>query len=131
MSLLKAFNSHFIEFLEDVLHVFPDDKYLRTAITFSKHLTKINPSLIIKCWQDYVVNPYGKNIKNGDFDFFLKKDYTDDLGTSKQYNSTKLLKIISNIKDKSSTMRDNNRANVIKYLQNLTKLCHLYYKVSL
>ncbi len=130
MSILKAFNTHFIEFLEDVLRVFPDDKHIKTAIIFIQQLKKINPSLIIKCWKEYLVKPYGENIKNGDFDFFLKKDYTNDLGTSEQYNSTKLLKIISNIKQKSSTMKDNNRANVIKYLQNLTKLCYLYYNDS-
>ena len=31
MSILKAFNSHFLEFLDDVLTVFPTDKNIKTA----------------------------------------------------------------------------------------------------
>ena len=130
MSLLKAFNTHFIEFLEDVSRTFPDDIHIRTAVTFVRHLNKINPSLVVKCWKNYVVRPYSTNIAQGNFDFFLKKDYTDDLGISPQYDSSKLLIIINNIKKKSSAMGKNDRANVIKYIQNLTKLCQLYNKDS-
>ena len=36
MSILKAFNNHFIEFLDDVLNVFPDDKNIKTANGNSK-----------------------------------------------------------------------------------------------
>ena len=74
MSLLKAFNTHFIEFLEDVSRTFPDDIHIRTAVTFVRHLNKINPSLVVKCWKNYVVRPYSTNIAQGNFDFFLKKD---------------------------------------------------------
>ena len=130
MSLLKAFNTHFIEFLEDVARVFPDDTNIRTAATFVRHLNKINPSLVIKCWKDYVVRPYSTNIAQGDFAFFIQKDYTADLGISSQYDSPKLLKIIDNIKKQSSMMKKNDSANVIKYIQNLTKLCQLYKKDS-
>ncbi len=31
MSIIKAFNTHFIEFLDDVLTVFPDDKNVKTS----------------------------------------------------------------------------------------------------
>ena len=130
MSLVKAFNAHFIEFLEDVSRVFPTDTHIRSTIVFIRNIKKINPSLLLKSWHDYVVKPYGENIQTGNIDFFITKDYTDDLGTSTQYNSKKMLDIISDIKKKTATMNETDRNNVVKYLQNLTKLCNLYYNDS-
>ena len=131
MSILKAFNSHFIEFWDDVLYVFPNDVNIKTARMMVININKVNPSLIIKCWYEYVVKPYVSNVKKGNFDFFIKKDYTDDLGMSTEYDSPHILEIIKELKRKASGMGENNHAKIIKYLQNLTKLCNLYFKDSL
>ena len=34
MSLLKAFNNHFLEFIEDVIKIFPENLDIMTAKTF-------------------------------------------------------------------------------------------------
>ena len=130
MSILKAFNNHFVEFWDDILRVFPNDINIKTARLFIVNINKVNPALVIKYWHEYVVKPYVSNIKKGNFDFFIKKDYTDDLGTSSQYDSPKMLEIIKELKDKASRMGEHNHEKVIKYLQNLTKLCNLFFNIS-
>ena len=59
---------------------------------------------------------------------FLEKSYDEDVGTSDQYNGTKLLGIIELIRVKVRSMGKDNQIKTVKYLQNLTKLSSLYFK---
>ena len=126
MSIIKAFNNHFIEFLDDVLNVFPSDKNIKTAKYYISGIMKINPSIVVKAWHEYVVLPYSKQINESDWSFFMRKDYEKDIGTSEQYNSEKVLGAIELIRDKESKMSDNDQEKIIKYIQNLSKLSIMY-----
>ena len=126
MSILKAFNNHFIEFLDDVLNVFPDDKNIKTAKYYISGVIKINPSLVVKAWHEYVVIPYSEQINKGEWSFFASKDYKTDIGTSEQYNSEKVLGAIELIRNKASHMSKNNQEKIVKYIQNLSKLSIMY-----
>ena len=79
MSLVKTFNDHFMEFIDDVLVVFPSNMEIILARTTLLGIKKINPSLLIRYWYDYVNVPYKENIDNGDIDFFIEKDYSQDV----------------------------------------------------
>ena len=126
MSILKVFNSQFQEFINDVLLVFPEDINIKTAKFYIDKVMKVNPVLLIKSWQEYVSIPYASEIDNGDFSFFLSKDYKVDIGTSYQYNSENVLGAIRILKDTAQAMSDSNKSKIIKYLQNLTKLSVMY-----
>jgi hypothetical protein len=126
MSIIKAFNSHFIEFLDDVLTVFPGDKNVKTSRYYISGVMKINPSIVVKAWHQYCVLPYSKQIEDGDWSFFMVKDYKQDIGKSDQYNSEKVLSAIELIKDKASNMSEENQKKIVKYLQNLSKLSIMY-----
>ncbi|MCK4820818.1 hypothetical protein KA005_33945 [bacterium] len=126
MSILKVFNSQFNEFLTDILVVFPDDTNVKTAKFYVEKLMRVNPSLIIKAWHEYVTIPYFKEIEAGDFRFFLSKDYESDVGISESYDSENVLGAIQLIKTKAQLMSTENTAKIIKYLQNLTKLSTMY-----
>ncbi len=126
MSILKAFNNHFIEFLDDVLNVFPEDKNIKTAKYYISGVMKINPSIVVKAWHEYVVLPYSKQINDGDWSFFMTKDYEKDIGTSDQYNSEKVLGAIELIRNKACKMSQNNQGKIVKYIQNLSKLSIMY-----
>ena len=89
MSIVKVFNSQFREFINDILVVFPDDTNIKTAKFYVENILKVNPSLIIKAWHDYVTISYQDEIERGDFRFFLSKDYYEDIGMSQEYNSEK------------------------------------------
>lgn len=124
MSILTAFNNHFEEFLNDVVKVFPDDMEIATAATALGKLRKANPRLIIMTFKEHVKAPYGFQIDEGNLDFFLEKDYTQDVEGSAQANA--ILDKIDKIKDPIRNMDHEEKAKVLKYMQNLCKLCELY-----
>lgn len=124
MSILSAFNNHFEEFLNDVVRVFPDDMEIATAATALGKLRKANPRLIIMTFKEHVRVPYGSQIEEGNLEFFLNKDYTGDVEGSSQANA--ILDKIDKIKDPIRNMDETEKAKVLKYIQNLCKLCDLY-----
>jgi hypothetical protein len=124
MSILTAFNNHFEEFLNDVVRVFPDDIEIATAVTALGKLRKANPRLIILTFKEHVLIPYGSQIEEGNLEFFLNKDYSGDVEGSAQ--ASIILDKIDKIKDPINNMDEIEKAKVLKYIQNLCKLCHLY-----
>lgn len=127
MSILTAFNQHFEEFVTDVERVFPDDTDIATAHTALVALRKSNPRLILLTFRDWVAKPYRDQIEAGDIDFFIKKDYGNDLNDfGCGESSSVILSKIDTLRTPVSKMGDSDQKKVITYLQNLTKLCDLY-----
>lgn len=126
MSIVKAFNSHFMEFIDDILTVVPDNKSLKTAKFYTNNIIKLNPILLIKGWKQWFATPYEIQINNGDFAFFMDKDYKDDVGISTQYNSSKVLDAIEPIRNAARQLSVPNQQKIIKYIQNLSKLSKMY-----
>jgi len=50
-SVLKAFNNHLLEFVDDIINVFPHDSELKTTRIFMYGLTKAKPRSIMKIWK--------------------------------------------------------------------------------
>ena len=128
MSVTKAFNNHFMEFLEDVMVVLPGNKNIKTAKFYVTNLNRLNPTLVIKAWNLYCVVPYSEQIEDGDFSFFINKDYKSDVGQSAEYNSGQVLDAIEEIRVAASGLNDKNQQKIIKYVQNLSKLAIMYNK---
>ena len=127
MSLLKAFNSHLLEFIDDIIRIFPHDAELKTTRIFLFGLTKAKPRNIIKIWKLHIIKPYRKEIENGDYKFFIDKDYSWDVGDGIDGNKNDMLQSIGKIQKKIQTMEAANKEKAMKYVQNLTKLCNLYF----
>ena len=127
MSVLKAFNSHLLEFLDDIIQVFPKDIDLKATRLFLYGMTKAKPRGIIKIWKLYFIGPYKKQIEAGNFSFFIEKDYTEDVGEGFEGNKNELLASINQMRIKIKDMEDINKQKSMKYIQNLTKLCNLYF----
>lgn len=125
MSILKAFNNHLIEFLEDISTIFPKNRDIRKSITALEMITKTNPKAVIVLWKRHVVLPYREKIMNGDLTFFINKDYNGDFENN-GYKSGEFSEIIENLKKDVSGLDENNQNKAIKYVQNLTKLSELY-----
>ena len=126
-SFLSAFNTHLLELLEDLKTLYPDDINIKTAIRLVTTLKKANPKMLIKGWKISVNDEYRKQIEEGDFDFFLNKAYDRDIGGDLKQSSSQILEAINLIKVKFRDMNEANRKKTIKYVQNLTKLCDLYF----
>jgi hypothetical protein len=124
MSILKAFNNQFIEFIEDIQRVFPNDVDILTAKNSAMSIKSVNPKLIIKIWNEYITKKYLNQIESGDISFFITKDYAQDLINNS--NSNKITDIINRLREPIKQMTTNEQQNIMKYIQNLTKLTLLY-----
>ena len=119
-NLVPVFNDHFAEFVNDIQSVFPDDPDLLTAKNSLIAIRKANPKLLVKIWVKYVVSPYKDKIDVGDINFFINKDYSDDL--EKNDNSDKIMESIDRLRNPIKQMSVENQVKTMKYIQNLSKL---------
>lgn len=124
--LLAAFNNHIIEFFDDVVRIFPDNSDIKLAKTTLITMRKANPKLIIRIWKDYIFDKYNNEIMDGNIEFFIDKDYSDDI----KYvgNTATILEKIATLRKPIKEMSEDNLNKTIKYMQNLSKLCGMYYK---
>ena len=127
-SILTAFNNHFMEFVDDIILVFPNDTDLLAAKNSLALIRKANPKMIIKIWASYVVNKYATEIDAGDIGFFINKDYKDDLERAE--NSEKIMESIDRLRNPIRLMSEEDRGKSMKYIQNLKKLSILYEQIG-
>jgi hypothetical protein len=119
-NLVTVFNDHFIEFLNDVQSVFPDDPDVLTAKNALLAIRKPNPKMLIKIWLQFVVLPYKEQIEVGDINFFISKDYSQDVSGSE--NADKIMQSIDRLRSPVSLMNKEDQSKTMKYIQNLSKL---------
>jgi hypothetical protein len=122
-NILTAFNDHFFEFLNDVQNVFPEDADILTARNALSTVRKANPKMIVKIWNSFIVGKYKGEIEAGNLDFFINKDYSNDIASAS--NSDKIMESINRLREPIKNMTPDNQAKVMKYIQNLTKLAEL------
>lgn len=124
--ILKGFNNHFFEFLQDIINIFPDNEDLQFTKTKLELLKKANPVCIIKAWYFFVFEKYNDIISKGDIAFFFDKDYKQDLEYMK--NPENIMNVINKIREPIRNMSDENKGHTLKYMQNLCKLSEIYMK---
>lgn len=125
-TIQKAFNDHFAEFIQDIVNVFPENVDVVTASKSMTLLRKANPRLIIGIWNKYVSLKYAKEIDNGEIEFFTEKDYQED--TNNLENSAQVINAINRIREPVRMMSHENQMKTMKYIQNLKKLCVMYFE---
>jgi hypothetical protein len=123
-TVLKAFNNHFFEFIQDIINIFPENEDLKTTKTALEFFKKANPTCIVKAWHYFVYQPYKDVIIQGDITFFFEKDYNNDL--SYMANAGEIMKAIDKIREPVRNMGDDNKAHTMRYIQNLCKLSYVY-----
>lgn len=123
-TVLKAFNDHFVEFVDDVSRVFPNDKDVSTTKNALLAIRKANPKLIMLYWQEYVAIPYAQKIADGDLSFFIEKDYTNDLRDMEGNGA--IMQKIDRLRGQIKAMSNDDQCKSMTYVQNLTKLSALY-----
>ena len=121
--VLSIFNTQFKEFVEDISRVFPDNKDIVTLKRTIGQILTITPKTIYKGYRKHVVDPYRTEILAGDINFFIDKDYVSDLANNA---NNVVLDTIDCLRGPVRDMNPAEQANVIKYMQNLLKLCDLY-----
>lgn len=119
-NLLTIFNDHFVDFITDIHNVFPDDADILTAKNALIAIRKANPKLIVKIWTKYVASPYQNEILAGDIEFFVNKDYSNDL--TRTGNPDQIMSSIDRLRGPVKQMNPTDQQKTMKYIQNLSKI---------
>jgi len=125
-SILKGFNNHFMEFVNAVRDYFSNNKDVRATGVALEGIRKVNPKLIMNIWKEYIVDVYSNEIEAGEIEFFINKEYKNDLNDLQ--NSNSVLEAIEKLRDPVKAMPDEDQEKVMKYIQNLTNLSKLYFQ---
>lgn len=123
-SILATFNEHFIEFVNDIVNVFPDNTDILSAKNSLILMRKANPKILIKIWVTHIVGKYQSVIEEGDLSFFINKDYNDDFTNTDK--SSKIIEAIDRLRTPIKMMTEKDQQTTMKYIQNLTKLSKIY-----
>jgi hypothetical protein len=119
-NIIKAFNNHFTEFVEDITRVFPDNVDVLSAKNALTKIRKVNPKILPEIWKTIIVGKYISKIENGDLDYFINKDYSDDLAINP--NNKVIIEAIDRMRSSLKDMNPDDKAKSMKYIQNLSKL---------
>jgi hypothetical protein len=123
--LLKAFNKHFFQFLDDIILFCPENEDLVTSRQYFDTIKVANPTLILKIWHKYIYTPYNDEIEAGNLQFFFEKDYAEDLKNMK--NNEKILKVINtSLRDPLRLMNEENMIKCRQHFQLVTRICARY-----
>lgn len=123
-TLKELFCNQLLEFMDDILTIFPNNLDLKTGKTFIVGLTRVSKRKLIGIWKTSVVDIYEEAIMKGDKEYFINKDYSEDLGEG---GTDKMMSVVEDIRVLIRNTSEENKDKAIKYLQNLTKICKLYY----
>jgi len=124
MSIVSAFNSHLVDFFEDIQSIFPDNVDILTGKNSILAFKKVNPALIIRIWATYIASVYSEQIEKNDISFFIGKDYKEDLIYTP--NSENIMAIINRIREPIGQMNSQDQVKTMKYIKNLSKLSMMY-----
>lgn len=122
--VLKGFNVHLFEFLDELIKIFPENMDIPTVKTFFELTKRGNVTILIKAWNIYVNVPYGKKLEEGDLDYFIDKDYREDL--TELSNADEIISSIDKIRKPLKDLSVENKNHTLKYFNNLNKLSGLY-----
>ena len=120
--VLSTFISQLDECLEDISKVYSEDsRFIRCKMYFDT-LKKTNPRMIISTGKTQVADKYEERILAGDIDYFLNKDFTQEISS---YTPT-MDQSIQDLRKAIQSMSEENKKKSIQYIQNLCKLSKLY-----
>lgn len=126
-TILRAFNSSFFDFINEIIRIFPDNSDIAAGKRAFEMAKSANPTIIVKVWHTYIYTPYEEVINNGDITFFFDKNYENDVGILN--NSRKILNIIDSLRDPIRIMSDANKAHSMNYIQILSRLSKVYHSL--
>lgn len=130
--ILRAFNTQLFEFLDVMISYFPDRTELQTTKTSIEFIKKQNPTIIIKGWLTFFYSKYAEQINNGNFDFFLEKDYSHDMNLLEQNGNTGSLgaeeihRFINELREPFRLLSEDRKNVVVQYVQNLSRFSVQY-----
>ena len=122
--ILTTFIKQLDECLDDISNSYTakDARFIKCKLYFET-IKQTNPKMLIQLWKTHITLPYKDKIYDGDIEYFLNKDYKEDINS--KYSDT----IENAIQDLRKAIREMSQENIqisLKYITNLCKLSELY-----
>lgn len=129
--ILKGFNNHVEEFLNEIEECFPDSEGIKYSKIGFEKLRKANPKLLIGFFKNYFYI-YKDEILKNNLEAFVTKDYNYDLRNVEITKREYIIKQIDLLRQPILIAIENNRNRdcVIKYFKNFISLCEIYYNLN-
>ncbi len=118
--LVKIFNEIFFNFVNLISKTFPNDLDITIAKNKLYAIKKINPKMFIKIWKKHITDKYRDSIKEGNIDYFIEKNYSDDL--NKVNNSERVMKSINRLREPIKKMDKSRQDMAMLFIQDLSKI---------
>ena len=126
-TLLTAFNGQIEEFLEDIVILFPENRDIKTSKTAIVMMKQANPKMLLSVWYRYIYMKYAEKIEEENIDYFLNKDYTEDVAKlEKNSSGSSIIESINKLKGPLKELDEENTSKCIQYLKNLNNLSNMY-----
>jgi hypothetical protein len=120
IQVVKIFNEIFFNFVNLISKTFPNDLEITIAKNKLYAIKKINPKLFIKIWKKHITNKYRDSIEEGNIDYFIEKNYSDDL--NKVNNSERVMKSINRLREPIKKMDKSRQDMAMLFIQDLSKI---------
>ena len=104
--------------------IISDNGLSGASVDNDETIQKANPAIVIRTWNKYITAKYGDVIEQGNLQYFIEKDYSEDL--QKLQNSSDIVKAIDMLRTPIKNMSDTNQKHTLEYLQKLCKLSAAY-----
>ena len=118
--VIKIFNEIFFNFVNLISKTFPNDLDITIAKNKLYALKKINPKMFIKIWKKHITDKYKDSIEEGNIDYFIEKNYSDDL--NKVNHSDRVMKSINRLREPIRKMNQSQQEMVMLFIQDLSKI---------
>ena len=120
IQVVKIFNEVFFNFVNLISKTFPNDLDITIAKNKLYAIKKINPKLFIKIWKKHITDKYRDSIEEGNIDYFIEKNYSDDL--NKVNNSERVMKSINRLREPIKNMDKSRQDMAMLFIQDLSKI---------
>ena len=118
---LTNFINQLTGFINDLLIIIPNNDGILSAKKYVGTLSSMNPKLLLTLWYESVTLKYEKQIREGDLEYALNKDYSEDVSQKTENDSESsqsILVLIDSLKNATKTLDEEQKKTIMKYLQN-------------
>ena len=131
MSVLGAFNNVLLNFIDDCILVFPEDKDFRVYKGSIKLLVKINPKKVLTIFTNNTSIYKDKILEKND-DFFLNNDYSEVINNrnSNDVSDDEIYDIIKKLQEHWIGLDNVNKNKIWDYMLLLINLSDKYYSTA-
>lgn len=125
--IMRAFNQHLKDFVDDIQRLFPENVKVRAFKNSVETFIKMNPKKVIELWYHKITMKYSSEIMNEEIDFFLNKDYSQDVKEVEGTGINVSIDLVEELRGPIRDMNEEDRKMAVKYVKEMTQLSTLYF----